>query len=431
MKFKSGKPERGGVRSEEEETTDRHDRHDRTSEGLPQVKLLTNGSGKVWTVDENGKPLGNTTDNSAIRTQQGFQAIKERFKLLDSARKILDGERTQHCFYNRVDKNDGVGVTFNKFRNKANYTNVMRCANAWGCPVCASKITEKRKVEVKKAMDSHQLNGGGCYMLTLTIPHYMGDNLKLLLSGLSVAMKHFFNGTRKSKAIWADMGKIGHIRALEVTYGSNGWHPHFHVMIFTKEPLKSGYNLTPLIELWQNACRLAKLPIPSFEHGLDWKKGNYSEYVTKWGMESEITKGHVKQGRLGSLTAWDMLRASMFQLDPKAEKMGKLFQEFAISFKKQRQLVWSRGLKDLFNIEQVDDSDCPDHQDDQNDTIIDEQEVYFTDEQWFFIKRRKLQPELLNLAEQQGIDAIKDFLQTLPTTSIPVQLDPSLAVMRM
>ena len=102
--------------------------------GCHKVKTSTNGSGKVWTVDENGKPLGNTTDNSAIRTQQGFQAIKERFKVLDSARKILDGERTQHCFYNRVDKNDGVGVTFNKFRNKANYTNVMRCANAWGCP---------------------------------------------------------------------------------------------------------------------------------------------------------------------------------------------------------------------------------------------------------------------------------------------------------
>ena len=63
---------------------------------LPYIKLVTNGSGKVFPVDENGKPLGNTTDNSAIRTQQGFQAIKERFKLLDSARKILDGERTQH-----------------------------------------------------------------------------------------------------------------------------------------------------------------------------------------------------------------------------------------------------------------------------------------------------------------------------------------------
>ena len=121
----------------------------RAPASLPSCKLVTNGSGKVWAVDENGKPLGNTTDNSAIRTQQGFQAIKERFKLLDSARKILNGERTQHCFYNRVDKNDGVGVTFNKFRNKANYTNVMRCANAWGCPVCAAIISEHRKCEVR------------------------------------------------------------------------------------------------------------------------------------------------------------------------------------------------------------------------------------------------------------------------------------------
>ena len=49
---------------------------------LPRLKLVTDGNGNV-------RPLGNTTDNSAIRTQQGFQAIKERFKLLDSARKYL------------------------------------------------------------------------------------------------------------------------------------------------------------------------------------------------------------------------------------------------------------------------------------------------------------------------------------------------------
>ena len=137
---------------------------------LATFKLVTNGSGKVWPVDENGRPLVNTTDNSAIRTQQGFQAIKERFKLLDSARKILDGERTQHCFYNRVDKNDGVGVTFNKFRNKANYTNVMRCANAWGCPVCAAIISEHRKCEVKEAMDWWKKQGGSVLLLTLTVP---------------------------------------------------------------------------------------------------------------------------------------------------------------------------------------------------------------------------------------------------------------------
>ena len=91
------------------------------------------------------RPLGKYTDNSANLIQQGFQRIKDRFKLLHSARKILKGERTASCFYSRIDKTDGVGVLLNKHRNKANYSNIMRCANAWGCPVCSAIISEHRK----------------------------------------------------------------------------------------------------------------------------------------------------------------------------------------------------------------------------------------------------------------------------------------------
>ena len=110
--------------------------------------------------DINGRPLVKYTDNSSILTQQGFQRLRDRFKLLNSTRKILKGERTQYCFFNRVDKNDGVGVLFNKHRNKANYSNIMRCANAWGCPVCAAIISEHRKTEVKEAMDWWKGQGG-------------------------------------------------------------------------------------------------------------------------------------------------------------------------------------------------------------------------------------------------------------------------------
>ena len=116
---------------------------------LPQYKLITTGNGRVYPVDENGS-LVKYTDNSAIVAAQGFQRIKERFKLLNSARKILKGERTQHCFYNRIEKTDGVGVMFNKYRNKANFSNVMRCANSWGCPVCAAIISEYRKMKLKR-----------------------------------------------------------------------------------------------------------------------------------------------------------------------------------------------------------------------------------------------------------------------------------------
>ena len=156
------------------------------------------------------------------------------------------------------------------------------------------QLSPKKTSRNKKAIDAHT---GGLYMLTLTIPHYMGDCLKSLLLGFRGALKRFFNGTRKSKAIWADMGKIGHIKALEVTHGRNGWHPHYHILIFTHQELPPDYDTSPLLELWQNSCRLAKLPIPNAKYGLNWKKGDYSGYVSKWGIENEITKGHVKAAK--------------------------------------------------------------------------------------------------------------------------------------
>ena len=140
----------GGSARADGEGASTSDRRESAFHALPYVKLVTNGNGKVWPVDENGKPLVIYTDNSAIRTQQGFQRIRERFKLLDSTRKILKGERTQHCFFNRVDKNDGVGVMFNKARKKANYSNIMRCANAWGCPVCAAIISELSLIHISE-----------------------------------------------------------------------------------------------------------------------------------------------------------------------------------------------------------------------------------------------------------------------------------------
>ena len=44
------------------------------------------------------------------------------------------------------------------------------------------------------------------------------------------------------------------------------------------------------------------------KYGLNWKKGDYSGYISKWGIDSEMTKGHVKSGRNGNATAWDLLK---------------------------------------------------------------------------------------------------------------------------
>lgn len=295
---------------------------------------------------KNRVALGIYTKSHSAFIPQGFQTVRlVRYAMLDTAQKLLPKERVKSCLRCRIDASKPISVRYNDTRHQAYYDNIQRCGSVWLCPHCAPKITEVRKAEVKKAVDGHS---GGLYMLTLTIPHYHGDNLAVLLDGLKFACNKFF-GTRKARLIWESMGKVGHIKAAEVTYGQNGWHPHYHILIFTEKELPEGYDLTPLIELWQNSCRLAKLAIPSAEHGLDFRKGEYSSYVTKWGwnIESEMTKSHLKKARGDNWSAWDLLKFATYLDD---EKCAKLFQEFALSFKGRRQLFWSRGLKAMFGI---------------------------------------------------------------------------------
>lgn len=358
---------------------------------LPTMRLIT----------EKGRSLGNTTDNSANLTTQGFQAIKERFKLLDSARKILDGERTQHCFYNRVDKNDGVGVTFNKFRNKANYTNVMRCANAWGCPVCAAIISEHRKNEVKEAMDWWKKQGGSVLLLTLTVPHYSDTDIKQLKKDLKKAYSKFFKGVRASKDMFERWQIKHYISCFEITHGINGFHPHYHVLLFVPYSLgkQSLFGIKQdMYKVWKDCCLKAGLDEPSEKHGLDLQAGNEAgAYVAKWGLEHEMTKGHIKKGKENNRTPFDILRS---YTDSENQADANLFKLYYFAFKGTRQLNWSKGLKKLVSkAEEKTDQEIVDDTDNVAEMLF-----KLDIEMWHAVRQQKKQGELLvAVAEDQTL----------------------------
>ena len=95
---------------------------------------------------------------------------------------------------------------------------------------------------------------------------------------------------------------------MEATYGQNGWHPHFHVLLLGYFSLDDLSYRDLLAELWIKSCVRAGLNAPSMTHGLDLRDGTYADqYVSKWGIESELTKGHVKKGRNGGFTPFDLL----------------------------------------------------------------------------------------------------------------------------
>ena len=383
----------GGSARADGEGASTSDRRESAFHALPYVKLVTNGNGKVWPVDENGKPLVIYTDNSSIRTQQGFQRIRERFKLLDSTRKILKGERTQHCFFNRVDKNDGVGVMFNKARKKANYSNIMRCANAWGCPVCAAIISEHRKCEVKEAMDWWKSQGGSVLLLTLTVPHYSHTDIKQLKKDLKKAYSKFFKGVRASQNLFSKWMIEHYISCFEITHGENGFHPHYHILLFVPYAvgIRSHIGMEQdMYAVWKDCCTKSGLDEPSEKHGLHLQAGNdAANYVAKWGLEHEMTKGHVKKGKKESRTPFDILRSYDESGD---EKEANLFRLYYFAFKGTRQLNWSKGLKKLSSNGQEEKTD----QEIVDDTDNVAEMLFKLDiEMWNAVRQQRKQGELL------------------------------------
>ena len=304
-------------------------------------------------------PLGIFTKTQASLTPQAFQRIHD-FLLQDQSAKLLPKERVNNCLKKRIDKNKLREVKYNEDRKKAHWCNVQRCGSIWICPVCAKQVSEKRREELKLGVDRFKSReNGAIFLLTLTFSHSMGQPLKFLLDGLKRAIKRFYEDNRV-KAIQKELGVQYKIKGLEVTFGQNGWHPHHHILL-----LNDSYRLDyknyiyELTTLWIKACKKAGLNAPSMKHGLDLRDGTYADqYIGKWGIEHEMTKGHIKKGREGGLTPFDLLQLSIEDKEVFGKKPSKLWQEFGIAIKGSRQLEWGRGLKKFLNIEEKTDQEC-------------------------------------------------------------------------
>lgn len=339
-------------------------------------------------------PLGILTKSASTPEIKGLQqnAIRraEKYALQNESVRLLPNERVRFCLRHRISTDECVTVRYNESREKAHYSNVQRCGSVWTCPVCSAQISEGRREELKQGMSYCRKRGGAVYLLTLTNPHHCGDNLKQLLEGQKKALKYLWSD-RKPKEMLKTLGKFGHITATEVTHGVNGWHPHYHILLFFNHHINEKALGSFLASVWQNCCKKAGLKVPSIEHGCDLQDGTYAEqYVGKWGLEDEMTKGHIKKGREGGRTPWDLLRLS----EDGDESAGRLFQTFAEAFKGKRQLSWSKGLKSMLLVEEVSDETLATETDKDS---VEVREIAL--EIWRLIKRYKVRADFLQAIE--------------------------------
>lgn len=295
-----------------------------------------------------GGSLGNITksysaDLSDTKNARSLRA--RRYALQSVVRDILPNSRTAKCHrYKTPNKEIEVwrGVSAG-VAGKAFYKGLMSCGRLWTCPVCAAKISERRRLELSEALDNAKDQGLSVYLLTQTIRHGIGDSLSGGLAGIAAAEKLLWS-SRSGAAVRERLGVVGTIKTTEVTWGaSNGWHPHKHTLLILKAPVSPSAIQSELSPLWINACVKSGLPAPTRERGLTVQDGSFADkYVSKWGLESEMTKGHSKIAKVGGMTPFALVENVLETGDAQS---WALFQEYDKALKGKRQLVWSKGLR--------------------------------------------------------------------------------------
>jgi hypothetical protein len=331
---------------------------------------------------------------------QAARAFPLRFKLQREAQKLLPAKRVSIC--NRHVKEHPWGEVVGRCINgKAEFINVLRCGSVWDCPVCAGKISSSRSQIVLKGMHFARSQGYQVDLLTLTVPHTIHQPAKAVIASLTAARTHL----KQSEAYrsWKKAaGHLGEIWATEVTYGANGWHPHCHALVFTK---KRG--LEALREQWTHSVVKQGLGKPNrhgFRVSIDREdKDGAAEYVSKWGLEHELTRSDLKKSRFGGRTPFQLLKLSM----EGDEQAGKAFIEYSEAFHGRPQLLWTNGLKAALLVEDQSDSDLAEAPEIDPDKP---HEIFTLDQaSWMLILGLNLRGEILYYAAkygQAGVDAL-------------------------
>ncbi|EJB0396778.1 protein rep [Vibrio parahaemolyticus] len=299
-------------------------------------------------------------------------ARSNRYVLQNHSASSLRGERVSKCC--RVNIDSSVHVLRSSFEsgNAAHYKGLMFCGSVWVCPVCGAKISERRSHELREAFDAAKKQKINVSHITFTFPHAKTDNLQTILNQFLEAFKKFWDSA-PMRRFKDEYGCIGRVRALETTYSdANGFHPHIHLLYFTKVKLSDVTDIqNQFLEVWNDKLKRVGLP-PANSRGISIQNGDKAgEYINKfaddsklekvttktgdavtWDMADEITKLNSKSGRKKSLTPFDFLRLiddpESYGYDKKdIPRFRALFREYAKAFKGKSQLEWGRMSMDL------------------------------------------------------------------------------------
>ena len=291
-----------------------------------------------------------------VLTPKAKERQVERYALRDDLRKFTTKERIHGCGLYKVEGNGVVKLKGHHETGSSFFTGVQRCGYAQFCPVCGAKIAHGRAAEIAEGVEFALRNGYGVMHLTLTVSHGRHNTLSEMRDLLPRAWAFVTSGrgwTRLKK----EYGLCGFIRAWDDTWGEeNGWHPHFHNLLFTEKPL-TARQLDELHSLifarWESfvASQGYEKPAPEWTRldRITSQKG-IGRYLNKLSLNigNELTRTDLKKAKEGSrLNHWQILKG--VALTGEAD-LYDLWMEWEEVMGGVQLVRWSNGLKARFGI---------------------------------------------------------------------------------
>lgn len=329
------------------------------------------------TPDERVGRLGTTGETTDMQRRGGLSSVEKPERPLSS--QVTENAGRDRRFALReglyaITKDKGLkgcgrsvvagGVSPMTLGSVAYFAGVVTCGKVHLCPCCGAKIRSARSIELQAGGTAWECARCGLAMMTLTMRHYERHTLKELVDQQREAWKLSFgmNAGREWRRA-KDVFEIeGYVRAWECTHGHvNGWHPHYHVLLFTQRPwtvaLAEDFEALAY-RLWSDALGSVGAYLPNEEHGVDIQvagKGDanpLARYLMKfqdgkagWTTADEMVRGQdAKSGRLGRRTPFQI--ASDFLTNGDAADLD-LWHEFEAGARGIRALYWSNGLRKL------------------------------------------------------------------------------------
>jgi hypothetical protein len=234
----------------------------------------------------------------------------------------------------------------------AYFRGVQRCGSVWECPVCALRIRANRAGELKSAVEAW--GPDAVAMLSLTVRHGLGDDLRAVRQGVANSFRRLING-QPWKRFCSKFGLQHHVRSIEVTHGAHGWHPHLHVLFFLEVKLTEDEQTEAsawLQERWARCVRRALGAdfVPN-EHGVDLRESKRADYLAKFSLE--LTDPGTKRARGKNRTP---LQIAASAATGKRQADETLWVAYCSGMRGAKMLTWSRGLREAvdLNLEHTD-----------------------------------------------------------------------------